>query len=137
MCRPGRRRRLGWRIEMGKRRFLSFAIFGVYLCGTMLSWAADATSSRTPTPERVLLPGLVREALERNPEILAARRAVEAKRVRIPQAGAWPDPRLSVSYAGNLLPPFTVMPADPSSARQIMAEQEIPYPGKTRLRTEI
>ena len=33
--------------------------------------------------------------------------------------------------------PFNVMRGDPSSARQLMAEQMIPYPGKTRLRTEI
>ena len=83
------------------------------------------------------LTALVQEAMERNPEIQAARRAVEAKRARVPQAGAWPDPKLSVSYGGNVLPPFTVMAGDPSSARQVMAEQEIPYPGKTRLRTEI
>ncbi|MGO8792015.1 MAG: TolC family protein [Terriglobia bacterium] len=80
---------------------------------------------------------LVQEATERNPEILAARRAVDAKRARVPQAGAWPDPTVSVSYGGNALPPFTVMRADPSSARQLMAEQMVPYPGKTRLRTEI
>jgi outer membrane protein TolC len=75
--------------------------------------------------------------MERNPEIQAARHAVEAKRARIPQAGAWPDPTVSLSYAGNALPPFTVMRADPSSVRQLMAEQTIPYPGKTHLRTEI
>jgi outer membrane protein TolC len=80
---------------------------------------------------------LVQEATERNPEILAARRAVDAKRARIPQAGAWADPTVSISYGGNALPPFTVMRADPSSNRQVMAEQMIPYPGKTHLRTEI
>jgi len=62
---------------------------------------------------------------------------VEAKRARIPQVGAWPDPTVSLSYGGNALPPFTVMRGDPSSNRQVMAEQMIPYPGKTRLRTEI
>jgi outer membrane protein TolC len=80
---------------------------------------------------------LVQEAMERNPEILATRRAVDAKRARIPQAGAWADPTVSISYGGNALPPFTVMRADPSSNRQVMAEQMIPYPGKTHLRTEI
>jgi outer membrane protein TolC len=80
---------------------------------------------------------LVREATERNPEVLAAQRAVEVKRARIPQAGAWADPTVSVSYGGNALPPFTLVRADPSSARQLMAEQTIPYPGKTHLRTEI
>ena len=80
---------------------------------------------------------LVREATDRNPEVLAAQRAAEAKRARIPQAGAWEDPTVSFSYGGNALPPFTLMRADPSSARQVMAEQTIPYPGKTRLRKEI
>ncbi len=80
---------------------------------------------------------LVREAMERNPEILAARRNVDAKRAHIPQAGAWADPTVSLSYAGNAVPPFTVMRGDPSSIRQVMAEQMIPYPGKNRLRTQI
>jgi outer membrane protein TolC len=83
------------------------------------------------------LTALAQEAIDRNPEIQAAKLAVQAKRARVPQAGAWPDPKLSVSYGGNVLPPFTVIAGDPSSARQIMAEQEIPYPGKTRLRTGI
>ena len=83
------------------------------------------------------LAGLVQEAMEHNPEILAARRAVEAKRARIPQAGAWADPTVSLSYGGNAFPPFTVMRGDPSSNRELIAEQTIPYPGKTRLRKEI
>lgn len=85
----------------------------------------------------VELSALVREALERNPEIQAARRNVEARRARVPQARAWPDPTLTVGYGGNVLPPYTLMRGDPSSARQFMAEQEIPYPGKTRLRGQI
>src|SRR3990172_4450082 len=101
-------------------------------------WGApEETSSVIQKPagqEVVQLRQLVREALEHNLEIQAAQRAVEAKRARIPQSRAWPDPTVSVSYGGNLLPPFTLMNGDPSSARQFMAEQEIPYPGKTRLR---
>ena len=108
-----------------------------------LSAPMGAFSQSAPAPTRTAavsplsLAKLVQEAMERNPEIQAARHAVEAKRARIPQAGAWPDPTLSLSYAGNALPPFTVMRADPSSVRQLMAEQTIPYPGKTHLRTEI
>ena len=109
------------------------------LLGLFLAWgarnsavAADLKSA--PPPPAVHLADLVREALEHNPEIQAARRKVDAQRARVPQAKAWPDPTVSVSYGGNLLPPFTVMRGDPSSARQFMAEQTIPYPGKTRLR---
>ncbi len=83
------------------------------------------------------LSALVREALERNPEIQAARRTVEARRTRIPQAKSWPDPMVTIGYGGNLLPPYTLMRGDPSSQRQFMVEQEIPYPGKTRLRGRI
>jgi outer membrane protein TolC len=96
--------------------------------------APGGSAEGAPPPN---LAKLVQEATERNPEVLAARRAVEAKRARIPQVGAWPDPTVSLSYGGNALPPFTVMRGDPSSNRQVMAEQMIPYPGKTRLRTEI
>ncbi|MBZ5514102.1 MAG: TolC family protein [Acidobacteriia bacterium] len=96
-----------------------------------------AQTPATPAPAAPRLSELVREALERNPEIQAARRSVDSKRARIPQAKAWSDPTISVGYGGNVVPPFTVMRGDPSSTRQIMAEQEIPFPGKTRLRGQI
>jgi len=123
---------------MSWRRSLSFAMLAALLV-PVLVMAADKTVPAGPADPAppLQLQALVREALERNPEIQAARRAVEAKRARISQARAWPDPMVSVSYAGNVLPPFTVMRGDPSSVRQISASQEIPYPGKTRLRGEI
>lgn len=124
---------------MGWRKNLSLEILGMFLAALVsavsVGRAADSQASRSTDP--LQLQALVREALERNPEIQAARRAIEARRARIPQVRAWPDPTVSVSYGGNLLPPFTVMSRDPSSTRQFMAEQEIPYPGKTRLRGEI
>jgi outer membrane protein TolC len=114
-------------------------IFLIFLCAPSRLFSQYQGPDPAPldAKEVVSLAALVQEAMGRNPEIQAARRAVEAKRARVPQAGAWPDPKLSVSYGGNVFPPFTVMAGDPSSARQIMAEQEIPYPGKTRLRAEI
>jgi len=123
---------------MSWRRSLSFAMLAALLV-PVLVMAADKTVPAGPADPAppLQLQALVREALERNPEIQAARRVVEAKRAHIPQARAWPDPMVSVSYAGNVLPPFTVMRGDPSSVRQISASQEIPYPGKTRLRGEI
>ncbi len=107
-------------------------ILTVVLSGTQ-AWA----QTLSPSGSSSSLEALIREALERNPEIQTARRSVEAKRARIPQARAWPDPRVSFSYGGNQFPPLTLMRGDPSSTRQFMAEQEIPYPGKTRLRSEI
>jgi outer membrane protein TolC len=115
------------------KREISFLITS-FFCFAAPVWVS-AQDGEAGHP--VSLARLVQEAMDRNPEVLAARRAVEAKRARIPQAGAWPDPTVSFSYGGNALPPFTVMRGDPSSARQVMAEQTIPYPGKTRLRTEV
>jgi len=115
--------------------FIAFILFPQALSWAVGPGAVDAPSA-AGAGNTLRLETLVREAMERNPEIQAARRAIDAKRARIPQARAWPDPRVSFSYAGNLLP-LTLMRADPSSARELMAEQEIPYPGKTRLRGEI
>jgi outer membrane protein TolC len=116
-----------------------WTIFLIFLCAPWRLFSQSQAPSSVPAESdgAASLAALVQEAMERNPEIQSARRAVEAKRARVPQAGAWPDPKLSVSYGGNAFPPFTVMAGDPSSARQIAAEQEIPYPGKTRLRTGI
>jgi cobalt-zinc-cadmium efflux system outer membrane protein len=124
---------------MAWQKNISLAMLGVFLAVPVRGLGAETTTALAgPRPaDAVQLEVLIREALERNAEIQAARRAVEAKRAHVPQARAWPDPTLSVSYGGSLLPPFTVMNGDPSSARQFMAEQEIPYPGKTRLRGEI
>ncbi|MFB3920969.1 MAG: TolC family protein [Terriglobia bacterium] len=109
----------------------------VLILAVPLPVAGQEPSPPAATGGRVELSTLVREALERNPELQAARRGVEARRARIPQAKAWPDPMVTLGYGGNLLPPYTLMSGDPSSARQFMAEQEIPYPGKTRLRGQI
>ncbi len=123
---------MAWRITL---------LFSVVLfCATSnRGLGADIASALPPPPPAGAnqLRALVQEARERNPEVQAARRVIEAKRARIPQARAWPDPTVSMSYGGNVLPPFTLMNGDPSSARQFTAEQEIPYPGKTRLRGEI
>ena len=118
-----------------KISFLITIFIGIAASGWVFAQSAPRPDTSAAPP--LSLAKLVEEATERNPEILAARRTVEAKRARVPQAGAWADPRVSLSYGGNALPPFTVMRGDPSSARQLMAEQMIPFPGKTRLRTEI
>ncbi|MGA2629406.1 MAG: TolC family protein [Terriglobia bacterium] len=119
---------------MSWSRTLSQLLITALLVGARTMALAGATKTDSP-PAR--LEELVREALTRNPEIQAAQRGAEAKRARVPQAKAWSDPTLTLGYGGNILPPYTLMRGDPSSQRQFMAEQVIPYPGKTRLRGEI
>jgi outer membrane protein TolC len=83
--------------------------------------------------EVVTLDELVQEALERNPAIQAARRLVDAKRAMILPATTLPEPTVSFQTMGNLIPP-TLQRGDPSSARTVGIEQEIPFPGKLALK---
>lgn len=83
--------------------------------------------------EVVTLDELVQEALERNPAIQAARRLVDAKRAMIVPATTLPEPMISFQTMGNLIPP-TLQRGDPSSARTVGIEQEIPFPGKLALK---
>ncbi|MBI4164451.1 MAG: TolC family protein [Acidobacteria bacterium] len=115
---------------------LALFLFAILAWGGRTSARAEDPKT-DPSPPPVRLADVVREALDRNPEIQEARRNVDARRARIPQAKAWPDPTVTLGYGGNLLPPYTLMRGDPSSQRQFMAEQTIPYPGKTRLRGQI
>ncbi len=82
------------------------------------------------------LDGLVRELLEKNPAVLAARRAVDARRARVTPARTLPDPSVSFESMGKLLPP-TLMEGDSSSARVLTFSQEIPFPGKLNLQGQI
>jgi len=77
---------------------------------------------------------LVQQALERNPAILAARRAVDARKSLIAAARTLPDPTVSFETMGNLL---TLQEGDPSSARVLRFSQEIPFPGKLALQGQI
>ncbi len=79
---------------------------------------------------------LVREMLERNPAIHAARRAVDSRRAMVTAARTLPDPSVSVETMGNVIPP-TLQAGDPSSARVFRFSQEIPFPGKLNLQGQI
>ena len=84
------------------------------------------------------LPALVREALENNREVLAAQKRYEAARQRPGQESALPDPVVSLGYVsvGNPLPGAGLGTRVLSNIG-IMFGQEVPYPGKLKLRGEI
>jgi outer membrane protein TolC len=81
------------------------------------------------------LPDLVREGLDHNPEVQMAARTLEAKRARVPQAAALPDPMVmyGVVNEGRPVPFQTVGEADFSEA-YVGLSQDLPFPGKRRLR---
>jgi cobalt-zinc-cadmium efflux system outer membrane protein len=91
------------------------------------------SAGKEPT---ITLEELVKAAVERNPAIQAAQRAVEAKELLITPAGTLPEPTLTFQTMGDFIPP-TLMRGDPSSARTFGLEQEIPFPGKLGIKSKI
>src|ERR1041385_3274911 len=84
------------------------------------------------------LPDLVQEALRNNREILAAQKKYEAARQRPSQESSLPDPGVSLGYTSNGGPyPVAGIGRDVTSNAGIMISQEIPFPGKRKLRGEI
>ena len=118
---------------MKRKTSVCFAIvFGVL--------QASSTYSAPQENERIRLQDLVREALERNPEIRAAQRSVDAARSRVSPAGALPDPEVMFGQMneGNILP-FTTLGDPDAGFSEVYAgfNQEFPYPGKRALRRKV
>jgi outer membrane protein TolC len=84
------------------------------------------------------LDDLVAEALRNNREILAAQKRYEAARQRPAQTAALPDPMVSLGYTANGYPyPGAGLGRDVTSNLGVMVSQEMPFPGKRKLRGEI
>jgi outer membrane protein TolC len=84
------------------------------------------------------LDSLIVEALKNNPEILAAQKRYEAARQRPSLESSLPDPMLSVGWTSNGNPlPGAGLGSTPTSNIGVSVAQELPAPGKLRLRGEI
>ena len=88
--------------------------------------------------QRLTLRALVSEALLSNPEVIAAQKSYEASRQRPTQMSSLPDPMISLGYVsvGNPLP-GAGLGSQVLSNIGLMYSQELPYPGKLKLRGEI
>ena len=87
---------------------------------------------------RLSLRELTSEAIRNNPEIVAAQKSSEAARQRPTQESSLPDPMVSLGYVsvGNPLP-GAGLGSQVLSNIGVMYSQEMPYPGKLKLRGEI
>ena len=81
------------------------------------------------------LAALVTEALARNPDLRATEEALRAARERPAQASALADPVLGVTYTNEGWSP--TLGSMPDTVLAAMVSQDLPYPGKRRLRGEI
>jgi outer membrane protein, heavy metal efflux system len=103
----------------------------------LLVLMASSPAAPAEVPAELSLVDLVREALDHNPEVQMARRTIEAKRARIPQAGALPDPMAmyGVMNEGRAVP-FQTLGENGFSEVYVGVSQDLPSPGKRRLRAE-
>jgi len=93
-------------------------------------------TAQPPAPGDPLLARLVEESLAVRPELRQARERARAERERVPQAGALPDPSLSLGLQNDGFQGIQVGTM-PTSFYQLMLSQGLPWPGKLGLRTDL
>ena len=103
-------------------------------------WGAGQAPEAAPSPPfppsgDPVLDALAAEALERNPDLLALQEAVAAARSRPDQARALADPMLSVVYTNDGWAPS--LGSQDMTTLAFMGSQDLPFPGKRRLRGAI
>jgi cobalt-zinc-cadmium efflux system outer membrane protein len=79
---------------------------------------------------------LLKEAAERNPEVIAARREAEAAASRIEPAAALDDPMLEAGLLNVPSQSFSLRRED-MTMKMIGISQRLPYPGKRSLRKDV
>jgi cobalt-zinc-cadmium efflux system outer membrane protein len=108
----------------GHRAFISSAVLAIGL------WGGLMPAQAAPSSDPLRLEAVVAEALERNPEIQAARHRWQAAKERAPQARALDDPEFKIelfNYPNRLYP-------DASANTIFGLSQRFPYPGKLGLK---
>jgi outer membrane protein TolC len=95
---------------------------------------------RVPTGPTLLedpvLRGLVKEAVEKRPELAQARAQIVAEQERVPQSRALPDPTLSLGIQNDGFSSIQIGKME-TSWISIMASQTFPWAGKRGLRSEL
>src|SRR5262249_22610101 len=87
---------------------------------------------------RLKLRDLVSQTMKNNPEIVAAQKSYEAARQRPTQESSLPDPMISLGYVSVGRPwPGAGLGSDVLSNVGVIYSQELPYPGKLKLKGEI
>ena len=105
--------------------------------GPALGLASEGDSVvRTGLENDAVVNEIVREALAHRPEIAQARAQVVVQRERVPQAGALPDPFLSLGIQNDGFRSIEVGKME-TSYYSISVTQGLPFPGKRGLRQDV
>jgi outer membrane protein TolC len=103
-------------------------VVALLVCAPLAIARADPATGEDP-----VLAGLVRDALDKSPEYARAHAEVAAERERIPQAGALPDPTLTLGIQNDGFKGIEIGNME-TSFWQVMVTQPLPWPGKRDLR---
>src|SRR6266496_1500706 len=87
-------------------------------------------------PTDPVLAQLIDESVAARPELRRAEATVRAERERIPQAGALPDPVLTLGIQNDGFKEIQVGKME-TSFYQVMLSQGLPWPGKRGLRADV
>ncbi|MGE5247808.1 MAG: TolC family protein [Verrucomicrobiota bacterium] len=111
----------------------------VLLCALSFPVVAPGAAGAADLPatdNADVLTALVREALERNPELQSMRSSADAKEKKVLPAGALPDPMLGLGLSNVPVDDFSLSKTDMTS-KDIGFTQALPFPGKLSLKEEI
>jgi outer membrane protein TolC len=117
-------------------RIVALAFSGMALGSVAAAQELEApASAEAPAFADPVLDALVSEALQKNPDLLALQETVLAARSRPDQVRALPDPMLSVVYTNDGWSPS--LGTQDMTTLAFMGSQDLPYPGKRRLRGDV
>jgi len=109
--------------EVGKKARILFLVFCFLFNGRALA-------------QELILESLVREAIERSPEIQAARARAQAAHHKVPQVRSLPDPMFMTGYQNEGWKKYTYGEM-PDAQWMFSASQMIPFPGKLDLKGQM
>ena len=96
---------------------------------TLAARVAPAAEPATPDDASAEVAALVAEALQKNPDVLAARQEAAASAARVGPAGALPDPMVTVGYENDGAAPS--LGTEPMTRLAFVAQQAFPFPGSS------
>jgi outer membrane protein TolC len=106
------------------------------LLAPLAAAAEPGGAAPLPLPTDPTLARLVDESVAARPELRQAEATVRAERERVPQAGALPDPVLSLGIQNDGFRELQIGKME-TSYWQVMLSQGLPWPGKRGLRSEV
>lgn len=109
--------------------------FKSFVIATLAAAIPTGVRAQAPAPDAALSK-LLDDATTASPEVAQAQAGVEAERARIPQAGALPDPSLTLGIQNDGFKRIEIGTAG-TSYFNIMVTQPLYWPGKRGLREQV